>query len=182
MEKSVHFSDLSGEMIAHPDADLVEIIVIEHPESKWPVQLETKAEEIEQLEKLVVKNAVTIDVHMPDEEEPTRHILTVANFAKLAMGRPMAEVLAEARPAPRSKLGGAAINGANNNTDPKERWGLPKKGKTSPQEGLYVRENLEAVNKRRAELGHAPIDPANPDHARRYGFTTGEPEAQQLPI
>jgi hypothetical protein len=33
-----------------------------------------------------------------------------------------------------------------------------------------VRDNLELVNARRVEAGHAPIDPNSPVDAKRYGF------------
>jgi hypothetical protein len=45
------------------------------------------------------------------------------------------------------------------------------------EEAEYVRNNLEAVNANRAQQDppQPPIDPTNPDHAKRYGFTQPTP-------
>jgi hypothetical protein len=50
----------------------------------------------------------------------------------------------------------------------------PHKGKIGDQEAAFVRTNLELVNSRRAEAGHDLIEPANPVHAKRYGFPAPE--------
>jgi hypothetical protein len=170
-ERTVHFSDLSGEMIQNPAEQLVNITVVDHPDIAEPVHIEAMPQELESLEKLVVKQAVTIEVQSPGEEEPVRHVLTATNFAKLAADRPMAEVLKEAKPVEVSrKVGGTAVKGAARDHNSLEWAGTPHKGKTSPDEARLVRENLEAVNKRLAEQGLRTIDPTNADHAKRYGF------------
>jgi hypothetical protein len=98
-------------------------------------------------------------------------VLTTANFAKFATDKPMSEVLEGAeRISTRRRVGGAAVNGEMRDHNTLEWAGTPHKGKTSPEEARLVRENLEAVNERLTAQGHRTIDPANPEHGRRYGF------------
>jgi hypothetical protein len=42
---------------------------------------------------------------------------------------------------------------------------------------MLVRENLDAINERLAAEGIRAIDPANPEHAKLYGFETTGPTA-----
>ena len=169
-EKAMRFSDLSGQLAENPD-ELANITVIEHPDvADGPVKLDALPGELEALGRMGIR-AVMLDVRMPGDEEPTRHVLTVANFAKLATEKPMAEVLESAeRITTRRRLGGGAITGELRDHNTIEWAGTPHKGKTSPEEAALVRENLEAVNTRLIAQGLRPVDPANPEHARRYGF------------
>lgn len=169
-EKVMHVSDLSGQLVPDPEA-LASITVVDHPDVEdGPVRIEALPEELEQLGKFGIR-AVTLEVKMPGEEEPTRHVLTTANFAKLATEKPMAEVLAGAeRVVVKRRMGGAAVNGEMRDHESLEWAGTPHKGKTSPKEAQLVRENLEAVNARLISQGLRPVDPNNPEHARRYGF------------
>jgi hypothetical protein len=167
-EKAVRFSDLSGEMVDNPD-ELAQITVIDHPDVvDGPVRIEARPEELETLGKMAIK-AVTLEVKLPDEEEPTRHVLTTANFAKLATDKPMPEVLEGAERVV-VKRGRANGGGEARNHETLDWAGTPHKGKTSPEEARLVRENLDAVNARLIAQGYRPVDPANPEHARRYGF------------
>ena len=170
-EKVMQFSDLSGQLVPDPEA-LARIVVVEHPDvADGPVKLDALPEELEQLGRFGIR-AVTLEVTMPGEDEPTRHVLTVANFAKLATDKPMAEVLDGAeRITTKRRIGGSAVNGEVARDHNSMEWaGTPHKGKTSPEEAKLVRENLEAVNARLIAQGFRPVDPANPEHARRYGF------------
>ena len=169
-EKVMHVSDLSGQLVPDPEA-LASITIVDHPDVEdGPVRIEALPEELEQLGKFSIR-AVTLEVKMPGEEEPTRHVLTTANFAKLATDKPMAEVLAGAeRVVVKRRMGGAAVNGEMRDHESLEWAGTPHKGKTSPKEAQLVRENLEAVNARLISQGLRPVDPNNPEHARRYGF------------
>jgi hypothetical protein len=172
-EKVMHVSDLSGQLV--PDAEaLASITVVDHPDVEdGPVRIEALPEELEQLGKFGIR-AVTLEVKMPGEEEPTRHVLTTANFAKLATDKPIAEVLAGAeRIVVKRRMGGAAINGEMRDHNTLDWAGTPHKGKTSPEEARLVRENLEEINARLVAQGFRPVDPNNPEHARRYGFGTG---------
>lgn len=178
-EKAVRFSDLSGELVQNPD-ELAQITIVDHPDVvDGPVRIEALPGELETLGKMAIK-AVTLEVKMPDEDEPTRHVVTTANFAKLATEKPMAEVLDGAeRIVTRRRLGSAAVTGEARDHNSMEWAGTPHKGKTSPEEARLVRENLETINERLAAQGLRTIDPANPDHARRYGFEDPAPASDQ---
>jgi hypothetical protein len=182
-ERMVHFSDLSGQMIENPE-EIIGVVVTEHPDLDQPVRLEAMPHELEQLGKLSIAG-VGLEVKGPGDEEPTRHLLTVTNFNKLATGRPMAEVLENAQPVVppkqqrRSRGEGADERRSHNqrtdggplvNYNEPENAGLPHKGKIGEAEAMFVRDNLELVNERRTAAGHAAIDPSNPEHAKRYGF------------
>lgn len=168
-EKIMKFSDLSGQLAPDPDA-LASITVVDHPDLDGPVRIDAMPEELEALGKMSIK-AVTLEVKLPEEEEPTRHVLTLANFTKLATDKPMEQVLEGAeRIATKRRVGGTAINGEMRDHNTLEWAGTPHKGKTSPEEARLVRENLEVINERLAAQGLRAIDPGNPEHARRYGF------------
>lgn len=176
-EKTVHFSDLSGEMIENPE-ELVDVVVREHPDLDEPVRLEAMPHELDQLGKFSIAG-VGLEVTRPGDEEPTRYLLTVSNFNKLAVGRQMADVLASAqvieppkrqRQSERRSHNQRADGGPLINYNEPENAGLPHKGKIGEAEATFVRDNLELVNERRAAAGHAPIDPSNSEHAKRYGF------------
>jgi hypothetical protein len=169
-EKVMRFSDLSGELAQDPDA-LASIIVVDHPELvDGPVRIEALPEELEQLGKFAIR-AVTLEVKLPGEEEPSRYVVTAANFGKLATDKPMAEVLDGAeRINTKRRMGGAALNGEPRDHNSLEWAGTPHKGKTSPEEARLVRENLDVINGRLVSQGLRPVDPTNPEHARRYGF------------
>lgn len=172
-EKVVHFSDLSGQMIENPE-ELVDVVVREHPDLDEPVRLEAMPQELEQLGKMSIAG-VGLEVTRPGDEEPTRYLLTVGNFNKLAVGRQMAEVLAKAQvieppKPPRRSHNKRADGGDLVNYNDHEYAGLPHKGKIGEVEATFVRDNLELVNERRIAAGHQPIDPTKPEHAKRYGF------------
>lgn len=175
-EKAMRFSDLSGQLAPDPNI-LAVVTVVDHPDLEGPVRIDALPEELAQLGKFGLA-AVTLEVTMPGEEEPTRHVLTTANFNKLATDRPMAEVLAEAEPVVVKRRGGSGNgNGEARDHNTLEWAGTPHKGKTSPEEARLVRENLAAVNDRLIAQGLRPVDPTNPEHARRYGFAPQGPDS-----
>lgn len=171
-EKVMRFSDLSGQLASGPEA-LASITVVEHPDIDGPVRIDALPEELEALGKMAIKAAV-IDVQLPEDEEPTRYVVTAANFAKLATDKPIGEVLdgAERVVARRGRGNGS---GDARNHESLEWAGTPHKGKTSPEEARLVRENLGVVNERLAAQGYRAIDPGNPEHVRRYGLDTPIP-------
>jgi hypothetical protein len=174
-EKVMRFSDLSGQLAPDPNA-LASITVVDHPDLEAPVRIDALPEELEQLGKFAIK-AVTLEVKMPDEEEPTRHVVTMANFNKLATDKSMPEVLEGAERVTKRRSSGAGGNGEARNHESLDWAGTPHKGKTSLIEAQLVRENLEAINERLISHGYRPGDPNNPEHARRYGFELpGGPE------
>jgi hypothetical protein len=177
-EKLMRFSDLSGQL-AENSEELVGVLVTLHPDLDHPVRLEALPQELEQLGKHAIA-AVGLEVTPPGNEEPARYVLTVSNFNKLATHRPMAEVLAGAEPVtPRRRSHNKTTNGeALRSFDTVESAGTPHKGKVSPYEAQLVREHLDEVNKRLASQGLRTIDPANPEHAKRYGLARAE-DAEQ---
>ncbi len=107
-QKTVKFSDLSGELIITGDA-LARIVIQEHPAlSGGPVEIEALADEAAAIEKAALRVAV-LDVRFPGEPDPRRVTMDAGEFDKLAADRTMTEVLRTARPARRSK---AAARGA----------------------------------------------------------------------
>ena len=52
----------------------------------------------------------------------------------------------------------------------KVEWGLPHRGRISPEEAAYVREHLDEVQRLRSERGVALLDPADPRTKERYGL------------
>jgi hypothetical protein len=49
-------------------------------------------------------------------------------------------------------------------------WGLPHRGRISPEEATYVREHLDEVQQLRVERGVPLLDPADPRTKERYGL------------
>ena len=52
----------------------------------------------------------------------------------------------------------------------KVEWGLPHRGRISPEEAAWVREHLDEVQQLRAARGVPLIDPADPRTKERYGL------------
>jgi hypothetical protein len=50
------------------------------------------------------------------------------------------------------------------------KWGLPHRGRISPEEAAYVREHLDEVQALRSEHGVQLLDPADPRTKERYGL------------
>src|ERR1700720_3483022 len=100
-QKTVRFSDLSGQLIMHDDA-LARIVVHEHPElGDGPVEIEALTEEAEAMEDAALQVAV-IDLYLPDDIEPRRIVMEADAFDKLATQSSMAELLTAARTVRRS--------------------------------------------------------------------------------
>jgi hypothetical protein len=49
-------------------------------------------------------------------------------------------------------------------------WGLPHRGRISPEEAAWVREHLDEVQQLRSERGVPLLDPADPKTKERYGL------------
>ena len=70
-QKTVRFSDLSGQLIMREDA-LARIVIHEHPElGDGPVEIEALADEALAMEKDALRVAV-LDLYLPGEEVPRR--------------------------------------------------------------------------------------------------------------
>ncbi|MDP9796438.1 DNA-binding LytR/AlgR family response regulator [Catenuloplanes nepalensis] len=168
-KKTVHVSDFSGAVI-DDDADVVRIVVLEHPDlMTGPVQLEALPTEVESIDDAAL-DVVVVDIFDAHGDGEARRVtLNASEFDALATGTPMADVLKtaervkppkQARKAPADKLDYATL----------EHAGKPHRGRTTDEEAELVRENLDKINERLATEGIRLIDPANPEHAARYGF------------
>jgi hypothetical protein len=130
-QKTVRFSDLSGQLIMHDDA-LARIVVHEHPElGDGPVEIEALTDEAEAMEQAALRVAV-VDLYLPDDIEPRRIVMEADAFDKLASENPMSELLIAARPArrsPRTSPNGTS-RGDRLDYATLEHAGQPHKGKT----------------------------------------------------
>ena len=179
-KKYLTVSDLSGDPI-NDDRDVVTMVVHDHPLIDRPVQIDVDAAEVSELDGSS-KDFAIIELVSDGGDNRKRLVLEVAEFEKL-FRTDMDDVLKNAEPyrdspaaeprrpgRPRSTSTAAP---AAKKVDYKtlEHAGTPHRGRTTDEEARIVRENLEAVNKRRVEQGFPPIDPKNPKDAERYGFT-----------
>ena len=176
-QKTVRFSDLSGQLILENDAP-ARIVIHEHPElADSPVEIEAFVDEARAIEKAGVPVAI-VDIYFPGDL-PRRVALEAAVFDKLATDKPMEELLATARPvrrAPRSAAAPAAREDRVN-YGTLEHAGKPHKGKTTDTEKQLVREHLSEINERLAAQNLRTISLTDPDHIERYGLE-GLAEAQ----
>jgi hypothetical protein len=171
-QKTVRFSDLSGELITRDDT-LARIVIHEHPElGDTPVEIEALADEAAVIEKSALRVAV-VEVFLPGEEEPRRVTMDAAAFDKLASDKPMSELLLTARPARAARRTRAAAPATPRGIsyDTLEHAGEPHKGRITEAERELVRDHLDAINERLAKQGIRTIDPKDPEHISRYGLT-----------
>src|SRR5258708_6590787 len=118
-QKTVRFSDLSGQLIMHDDA-LARIVVHEHPElGDGPVEIEAR-----------------------------RIVMEADAFDKLATQSSMAELLTAARPVRRSTRASAGGGSRGDRLDyaTREHAGKPHKGKITDTEKQLVRDHLDEIN------------------------------------
>lgn len=170
-QKTVRFSDLSGEIITRDDA-LARIVIHEHPDLDGsPVEIETLADEARAIEKAALRVAV-VDLYLPGEDEPRRAAMDADAFDKLATDKPMNELLITARPARRAAKTSAAgpIRGDRTNYASLEHAGTPHKGRITDGEKELVREHFDEINERLAAAGLRAISLTDPEHAERYGL------------
>jgi hypothetical protein len=170
-QKTVRFSDLSGQLITHDDA-LARIVVHEHPElGDGPVEIEALTDEAETLERAALRVAV-VDLYLPDDIEPRRIVMEADVFDKLATENPMEELLIAARPVrrgPRTSANGTS-RGDRLDYTTLEHAGKPHKGKTTDVEKQLVRDHLDEINQRLGTQGIRTISLIDPDHVERYGL------------
>jgi hypothetical protein len=100
-QKTVRFSDLSGQLILREDA-LARIVIHEHPElGEAPVEIEALADEALAMEKDALRVAV-VDLYLPGEDLPRRVTMDVEAFGALVTEKSEGEMLAGARPVKRA--------------------------------------------------------------------------------
>jgi len=169
-QKTVRFSDLSGQLITDDEAP-ARIVIQEHPDlPDGPVELEALADEATGIEK-AGGQAALVDLYLPGSDRPRRVVLDAAEFDKLATDRPMSELLAAARPARRASRAAAVPAREDRiNYGTFEHAGKPHKGKTTDAEKRLVREHLDEINERLAAQNLRTISLADPEHVERYGL------------
>jgi hypothetical protein len=170
-QKTVRFSDLSGQLILDDDA-LARIVVHEHPElGDGPVEIEAMVEEAEAMEQAALRVAV-VDLYLRDDIEPRRIVVEADVFDKLATDNPMSQLLIAARPARRASRTAASGTARGDRLDytTLEHAGKPHKGKVTDTEKQLVRDHLDEINLRLADQGLRTISVADPDHVERYGL------------
>jgi hypothetical protein len=170
--KQVRVSDLSGRQ-ASEDA-FAKLIVHKHPQYQGPITLDVLPEELGELPDS--DQYVSIEVIQPGERSGQRALLSVDRFNQLASSGDMHAILLNAvaeqqpqRPAQPRRRGRGTRDGQVRGKG-KVEWGLPHRGRISPEEAAYVREHLDEVQKLRAERGVPLLNPADPRTKERYGL------------
>ena len=172
--KQVRVSDLSGQQAS--EEQFARLIVHEHPQYQGPITLDVLPEEIGDLPDS--DQYVSIEAIGPGERSGQRALLSVDRFNQLAAGGDMNAILLNAvaaqqpqRPAqPRRRGRGRGTRDGRVTGRGKVEWGLPHRGRISPEEVVYVREHLDEVQQLRAERGVPLLDPADPRTKERYGL------------
>ena len=171
--KQVRVSDLSGRQA--DEDEFAKLIVHEHPQHQGPITLDVLPEELGELPES--EQYVSIEVIQPGERSGQRALLSVDRFNQLASGGDMHAILMNAvaeqqpqRPAQPHRRGRGTRNGQAPGRRRKVEWGLPHRGRISPEEAAYVREHLDEVQQLRAERGVPLLDSANPRTKERYGL------------
>jgi hypothetical protein len=171
-KKTVHISDFSGEVLRSDD-EVVRVVVLEHPDLvAGPVRLEARPVEVESIDDAALDVAVVEIYDRHGNGEPRRVTLTAGEFDELATDVPMAQLLRTAervRPARTPRKAADRPDYAS-----PDHAGKPHRGRVTDEEARYVREHLDEVNKRLADEGLRLIDPADAEHAARYGFETAD--------
>jgi hypothetical protein len=190
-QKTVRFSDLSGQLITEDDA-LARIVVHDHPElGDSPVEFEALTDEAKVIEKAALRVAI-VELHVPGEDEPRRVVIDAATFDALATDTPMNELLITARPARPARRATKTTSGAASSTSNSgsgsgsggggnsgsvrvnyatlEHAGEPHKGKTTDLEKQLVHDHFDEINDRLVAQGLRTISLADPEHVERYGL------------
>jgi hypothetical protein len=172
--KQVRVSDLSGRQA--DEDQFAKLIVHEHPQYQGPITLDVLPEELGELPES--DQYVSIEVIGPGEGSGQRALLSVDRFNQLAAGGDMQAILLSAvadqqpqRPVqPRRRGRGRPAADGRARGRRQVEWGLPHRGRISPEESAWVREHLDEVQQLRAARGVPLIDPADPKTKERYGL------------
>jgi hypothetical protein len=170
--KQVRVSDLSGRQAT--EEQFAKLIVHEHPQYQGPITLDVLPEELGELPES--EPYVSIEVIQPGERSGQRALLSVDRFNRLAASGDMHAVLMNAvadqqpqHPAQPRRRGRRTRDGQAP-AKRKVEWGLPHRGRISPEEAAWVREHLDEVQALRSERGVPLLDPADPKTKERYGL------------
>jgi hypothetical protein len=139
-----------------------------------PITLDVLPEELGELPDS--DQYVSIEVVQPEERSGQRALLSLERFNQLAAGGDMQSILMNTvaaqqpqSPARPRRRGRAARDSQARGRGTVE-WGLPHRGRVSPEEAAWVREHLDEVQKLRSERGMALLDPADPKTKERYSL------------
>src|SRR2546423_13364986 len=169
-QKTVRFSDLSGQLIMHDDA-LARIVVHEHPElGDGPVEIEALTEEAEAMEEAALRVAV-VDLYLPDDIEPRRIVMEADAFDKLATQNSMAELLTAARPVRRSTRSATSGGSRGDRPDYTARGhaGQPPQGQITANEKEPVHDHPDEINEPAAGQGVRSISLTGAEAPARCG-------------
>jgi hypothetical protein len=149
-----------------PEDELGRLVIRDHPDLDGPaVYLEALPDEVTVLGKANVP-MVTVEWQPPGGGEHKSFTVPVPDFDKLAKSGPTSKLLDGApRASGRRSSGSEEINYAT-----LEHAGRPHRGRISPEEAAFVRDNLDAVNERLRAEGKRLIDPSNKEHKEQYGL------------
>jgi hypothetical protein len=170
--KQVRVSDLSGQQAG--EEQFAKLIVHEHPQYQGPIALDVLPDEIGELPES--EQYVSVEVIQPGDRSGQRALLSVDRFNKLASGGDMNSILlnavADQKPqrAEQPRRRGRGTRDGQATGKRKVEWGMPHRGRISPEEAAYVRDHLDEVQKLRSERGVPLIDPADPRTKERYGL------------
>jgi hypothetical protein len=172
--KQVRVSDLSGRQAG--EDQFAKLIVHEHPQYQGPITLDVLPEELGELPES--EQYVSIEVIQPGERSGERALLSVERFNQLAANGDMQTILmnavADQQPQhpvqPRRRGRGRRTRDDQAPAKRKVEWGLPHRGRISPEEAAWVREHLDEVQALRSERGVPLLDPADPKTKERYGL------------
>jgi hypothetical protein len=170
--KQVRVSDLSGQQAG--EDQFAKLIVHEHPQYQGPITLDVLPGEIGELPDS--DQYVSIEVIQPSERSGQRALLSGDRFHTRASSVDMNAILmnavAEQQPqrAQQQRRRGRGTRDGQAPGRRKVEWGLPHRGRISPEEAAYVREHLDEVQKLRSARGMPSIDPADPRTKERYGL------------
>ena len=170
-QKTVVFSDLSGQIITGDDA-LARIVVHEHPElGDGPVEIEALTDEARALEKAALRVAVA-DLYLPGRVR-TPPGGAGGRLVRQAGHRPGHERGARsARPARRTPKSTAVSPARGDRTDygTLANAGKPHKGRVTDAEKRLVRERFDEINDRLVAEGTRTISLIDREHVERYGL------------
>jgi hypothetical protein len=177
--KQVRVSDLSGRQAT--EEQFAKLIVHQHPQYQGPITLDVLPEELGELPDS--DQYVSIEVIGPGERSGQRAVLSVERFNQLAAGGDMHTILMDAvaaqqphRAASPRRRGRGRGTGDSQARDGRTKgrgrveWGLPHRGRISPEEAAWVREHLDEVQRLRSERGVPLLDPGDPRTKQRYGL------------
>ncbi len=170
-QKTVRFSDLSGELILDDDAP-ARVVVCEHPDlGDAPVEIEAMAAEARAIEQAAMPVAI-VEVYYPGEDQPRRVAMAAEAFDQLATDKPMDELLVTARPARRTTRSANASTSRESrvNYGTLDHAGKPHKGKVTEAEKQLVQEHFDEINERLSGQRMREISLTDPEHIERYGL------------